>query len=407
MSDAILDVQGLVGGYGKMTILNGTSFSVPAGSITTVIGPNGAGKSTVFKAIFGLLKLREGKDHLQGARRHRPEPAPTAGRRHLLRAAGAQHLSRAVGAPQYRARRASPPGATSPICRRASRPRSTSFRCCARRRRSRPRRCRAASRSSSRSSRGLLLDPQLVLIDEPSIGLSPLMVQQTFNILQGVARPRRLDPDDRAERALGAGDFRLRHRARTRPDPHLRQGRPRFSTIPASDNCSSAAPWRTARHEQPMRIGVAGAGLIGRKHIELIEASRDCVVAGIADPSADGQGVRRGASASPGIPIIAQLLRAGKARRHDRRLAQRAASGDGAGLHRACGVPALIEKPVTDTVAAAQQLLRGGAAHRRPGAGRPSSPPQSDDQDGARADCRRPDRPADGGGRLVAPEKAR
>ena len=50
--------EGLVGGYGKITILNGTSFAVPAGSITTVIGPNGAGKSTVFKAIFGLLKLR-------------------------------------------------------------------------------------------------------------------------------------------------------------------------------------------------------------------------------------------------------------------------------------------------------------------------------------------------------------
>ncbi len=61
MSDTILDVQDLVGGYGKMTILNGTTFSVPAGSITTVIGPNGAGKSTVFKAIFGLLKLREGR----------------------------------------------------------------------------------------------------------------------------------------------------------------------------------------------------------------------------------------------------------------------------------------------------------------------------------------------------------
>jgi len=66
MNDAILDVQGLVGGYGKMTILNGTSFSVPAGSITTLIGPNGAGKSTVFKAIFGLLKLREGRVLFKG-----------------------------------------------------------------------------------------------------------------------------------------------------------------------------------------------------------------------------------------------------------------------------------------------------------------------------------------------------
>src|SRR5437868_9090697 len=58
---AVLDVKGLVGGYGKMTILNGTSFTVPAGPITTLIGPNGAGKSTVFKAIFGLIQLREGR----------------------------------------------------------------------------------------------------------------------------------------------------------------------------------------------------------------------------------------------------------------------------------------------------------------------------------------------------------
>jgi predicted dehydrogenase len=38
---------------------------------------------------------------------------------------------------------------------------------------------------------------------------------------------------------------------------------------------------------EPMRIGVAGAGLIGRKHVELIEASPDCAIAGIADPSAE------------------------------------------------------------------------------------------------------------------------
>src|SRR6476660_786915 len=61
MSDPILSVHNLVGGYGKMTILNGTTFAVPQATITTIIGPNGAGKSTVFKAIFGLLQLREGK----------------------------------------------------------------------------------------------------------------------------------------------------------------------------------------------------------------------------------------------------------------------------------------------------------------------------------------------------------
>src|SRR5947208_16625915 len=66
MSNTILSVQNLVGGYGKMTILNGTSFAVPRATITTIIGPNGAGKSTVFKAIFGLLKLREGNISFAG-----------------------------------------------------------------------------------------------------------------------------------------------------------------------------------------------------------------------------------------------------------------------------------------------------------------------------------------------------
>ena len=105
MSDAILDVQDLVAGYGKMTILNGTSFSVPAGSITTVIGPNGAGKSTVFKAIFGLLKLREGRVVFNGRDVTGLSQRELLTCRHLLRAAGPQYLSRAVGAPQYRARR--------------------------------------------------------------------------------------------------------------------------------------------------------------------------------------------------------------------------------------------------------------------------------------------------------------
>ncbi len=66
MTTPILELDGVVGGYGAMTILNGTTFKVRRAAITTVIGPNGAGKSTVFKAIFGLLKLREGAIRLEG-----------------------------------------------------------------------------------------------------------------------------------------------------------------------------------------------------------------------------------------------------------------------------------------------------------------------------------------------------
>ena len=60
-----------------------------------------------------------------------------------------------------------------------------------------------------------------------------------------------------------------------------------------------------------MRIGVAGAGLIGRRHIELIEASPDCVVAGIADPSDAAKEFAAGAQHSlvSGSPRIARAAK--------------------------------------------------------------------------------------------------
>src|SRR5271156_5098303 len=59
-------MENVVAGYGAMTILNGTSFKIARGAITTVIGPNGAGKSTVFKTIFGLLRPRSGSVRVAG-----------------------------------------------------------------------------------------------------------------------------------------------------------------------------------------------------------------------------------------------------------------------------------------------------------------------------------------------------
>ena len=111
-----------------------------------------------------------------------------------------------------------------------------------------------------------------------------------------------------------------------------------------------------------MRIGVAGVGLIGRRHIELIEASPDCVLAGIADPS-------------PAAKDHAQVHNVRWYADHRALLAQEKpdgliiASPNALHLQMAldcaqAGVPALIEKPVTDTVTAAQRLC---AAIRRTG----------------------------------------
>lgn len=58
---AVIELQDIVGGYGDTQILHGVSLYVDAGEIVVIIGPNGAGKSTALKAIFGLLNLSGGK----------------------------------------------------------------------------------------------------------------------------------------------------------------------------------------------------------------------------------------------------------------------------------------------------------------------------------------------------------
>jgi branched-chain amino acid transport system ATP-binding protein len=208
VTEAALELDGVVAGYGQMTILNGTSFKVPAASITTVIGPNGAGKSTVFKTIFGLLRARAGSIRFQGRDVTNLPP------RRLIEA-GICYVPQGRNIfPQLSVRHnielggvAAGPGITDMAARvEAALDRFPVLR-------------RKADRQASTLSggeqkqleivRGLLLDPKLVLIDEPSIGLSPLMVQETFAILtelrnKGVAI---LMIEQNARSALAMSDF--------------------------------------------------------------------------------------------------------------------------------------------------------------------------------------------------------
>ncbi|WP_426410978.1 ABC transporter ATP-binding protein [Bradyrhizobium ganzhouense] len=184
MSDPILSVHNLVGGYGKMTILNGTTFSVPPGTITTIIGPNGAGKSTVFKAIFGLLRLREGKVNFAG------RDVTNLSQRTLL-SAGICYVPQGRNIfPELSVRHNIELGGVAagkgidlptrieaaldlfPALRRKSTQQASTL--------------SGGEQKQLEIARSLLLEPKLVLIDEPSIGLSPLMVQQTFDILKSL-----------------------------------------------------------------------------------------------------------------------------------------------------------------------------------------------------------------------------
>lgn len=66
MSEPFLIGEAMTGGYGGADILHGCTIAVERGEIAVIVGPNGAGKSTAMKAVFGMLKLRQGHVRLNG-----------------------------------------------------------------------------------------------------------------------------------------------------------------------------------------------------------------------------------------------------------------------------------------------------------------------------------------------------
>ncbi len=66
MEDPVLIGEAMTGGYGGADILHSCTIAVEKGQIAVIVGPNGAGKSTAMKAVFGMLKLREGQVRLGG-----------------------------------------------------------------------------------------------------------------------------------------------------------------------------------------------------------------------------------------------------------------------------------------------------------------------------------------------------
>ena len=216
MAEPLLAVSGLHAGYGATEILRGIDLAVNDGEIVAVLGSNGAGKSTLNRAISGVLRP------WRGAIRFRRRPIERA-RPSAIVARGLIHVPEG--------RRIFPNMTVAE---------NLDLGCYRRARRKRARRTASACSASSRGSpngsaqsagtlsggeqqmlaigRGLMAEPKLLILDEPSLGLSPLLVEELFALIKTHQRPGHRAAAGRAERGAEPRGGATRLCARQRRD---------------------------------------------------------------------------------------------------------------------------------------------------------------------------------------------
>jgi branched-chain amino acid transport system ATP-binding protein len=182
----MLTIENLHAGYDKTEVLHGISIEVPKGKVVTLIGSNGAGKTTTMRAISGMIRPRAGRIMLAGRE-------ITGEDSHRIARWGIAHSPEG--------RRVFPTlsvvdnvrlGAFSRYTR--GRPRgdieADLTRCLALFPRLHDRRTQLAGTLSGGEqqmlaiARALMLNPDVVLLDEPSMGLAPILVEEVFNIIR-------------------------------------------------------------------------------------------------------------------------------------------------------------------------------------------------------------------------------
>jgi branched-chain amino acid transport system ATP-binding protein len=204
---ALLEVQDLHAGYGRMEILKGVSLRVEVGQVVSIIGPNGAGKSTVFKTVFGLLPARQGRVRLDGEDVTNRPPAELLRRGVTYVPQGRNvfplmtvdqnlRLGAYIRRPSAELERdLEGVYATFPALDDARRKRAADL--------------SGGQQQMLEMGRALLLRPRLMLLDEPTLGLAPLVFREIFRIIEDLRRRGQtiLMVEQNAAKALEISDY--------------------------------------------------------------------------------------------------------------------------------------------------------------------------------------------------------
>jgi ABC-type branched-subunit amino acid transport system ATPase component len=181
--EVVLRAEGLTAGYGGPPIIEDVSLAVHAGKITAIVGPNGAGKSTLLKAMSGLLRVSRGEVYVRGEKTTNlpPEKLVKRGLGYVPQVSNVfpdltvrENLE--MGA--YTRRRGID-GRIDEICElfpdlRASLRRRAAI-------------LSGGQRSMLAMARALMLQPAVLLLDEPSAGLSPLLQGKLWEQIEKIA----------------------------------------------------------------------------------------------------------------------------------------------------------------------------------------------------------------------------
>jgi ABC-type branched-subunit amino acid transport system ATPase component len=202
---ALLEVRNVTAGYGDTEILRDVSMEVGAGEMVTIIGPNGAGKSTVMKTIFGLLHPRSGSVHFDGEDISALQPYQIV-ERGMCYVPQVSNIftdltvSENLEMGAFLAKKADIEARKGRIYEYFPRLKE--------RRHQRAGKMSGGERQMVAMGSALMLDPKLVLMDEPSAGLSPKMVGVIFEQIEKInkAGPAILIVEQNAQLSLQMSD---------------------------------------------------------------------------------------------------------------------------------------------------------------------------------------------------------